>query len=413
MGMAKDRRKKKTEHVIVTEGKTKPVGKKKNKGKTVLLVLLIVLLLASVLFVVLIGKYALDQIRSSENDTPSVDLTQFQTTPDENKDKVGYYVIGVLGDEGEPMAALSLLCHDKLSGTVNILQLPQETYLGETADWAVTKVGEVWANPKPLDWCETCGQRLYPAAIADGRHAACGTPTSTKTGSSVVNLMSVFNDQYAMPVDGYFLFSKESLIKLIDLLDGLDVDLEKAMTVGEIEYKKGVQTLDGASALHYLSMRDKEEKGELDRLVRQRKVLSALLQRLTAKTDEVLLDDLLDPLMKGSTPIRTNISTKNMVAMLAAFRWIPLDKMTAYIMPGEWAAANSTTYFSIHRAELAALLAASFNPYGRTISEADLLVTEIALNKQSDMRAATLAETAVPQQGASVTTGTTGTTAQQ
>lgn len=88
------------------------------------------------------------------------------------------------------------------------------------------------------------------------------------------------------------------------------------MTVGDITYEAGVQPLDGEAALAYITNRESGVSGDIDRLVRQRKVYSAILQRLFRSSREELEEDVLGALQQGSTPIRSNSDYEDMINIL-------------------------------------------------------------------------------------------------
>lgn len=245
-----------------------------------------------------------------------------------------------------------------------------DTYLGDSDLFAVKKTSEVWGNPKPVIWCEYEAKRVYSDEVADGKHTYCGHEVTEKAGSASGGLISIFNEQYAMPVDNFFLLPQEALVKLVDLVDGVDVQIDSKQKLGGITYEPGVQTLGGQAALEYVLQKDKGVGGDIDRLLRQRRVMLALFQRLSAREVKDLKDNIIGPLMNGSTPIRSNSGTAAMRSMLIKPSNKEMDEMTlslalstmlhdmgqvqladitACVIPGEAASANSVAYYSVHR----------------------------------------------------------------
>lgn len=389
-------------------------------GKIVLIVLLVILILVTLAFIIVVGKTIYESLTAKKN-VPEVDLTDFDTTPVSDQDKVAYYLVGLMGAEDDsPTELLSLVCYDKKAGKISILQVPQSTYIGEDPDWEVRSIGAVWPNPKPLDWCEYCRKPVYAPEIAESKHTVCNTTLTQKAGSSYENLIGIFNDQYSMPVDQFFMVPQEAFVKLVDLVDGVDVQIDSKQKLGGITYEPGVQTLGGQAALEYVLQKDKGVGGDIDRLLRQRRVMLALFQRLSAREVKDLKDNIIGPLMNGSTPIRSNSGTAAMRSMLIKPSNKEMDEMTlslalstmlhdmgqvqladitACVIPGEAASANSVAYYSVHRAELATLLNSSFNPYGIAVTEANLQVTELAAGGASDTHTQAMSEIAVPQSG--------------
>ena len=401
----------------------KPAGtrKKNTRGRKVVIILLVVLIVISLLFIFFTGRYLYLQIASPKESASDTPLSSYDTTPETDVDKVAYFAFGLMGATAtDPTELLSLVCYDKQAKTIRILEIPMDTYLGDSDLFAVKKTSEVWGNPKPVIWCEYEAKRVYSDEVADGKHTYCGHEVTEKAGSASGGLISIFNEQYAMPVDNFFLLPQEALVKLVDLVDGVDVQIDSKQKLGGITYEPGVQTLGGQAALEYVLQKDKGVGGDIDRLLRQRRVMLALFQRLSAREVKDLKDNIIGPLMNGSTPIRSNSGTGAMRSMLIKPSNKEMDEMTlslalstmlhdmgqvqladitACVIPGEAASANSVAYYSVHRAELATLLNSSFHPYGIAVTEANLQVTELAAGGASDTHTQAMSEIAVPQSG--------------
>ena len=389
--------------------KTAAQKRKKNEKtkKTVLIVVLVTIIVALLVFLIVGVVSVYKAISTPEQDPGEVNLTQHTTTPEADQDKVAYYILGILGAdeedkpaESKPTEALSLLCWDKKQGAVNILQLPMDTYYGGST---AKRISDIWASPAPLNWCETCGKRLSDSEIADGKHTVCGTKVTQKKGSSSQELLRAFNEQLGLPVDGYFLIPQEALVKLVNLLGGVDVNLEAAMTVGDVDYPAGVQTLDGEAARYYAMNTSGGINGDIDRMLKQRKVLLGVFQRLVRQTESQLSNDTIGPLMNGSTPILSDHTRQEMIEILLAMKDISPASMTAYILPGGSVKQDDGTYFAANRASLSALLNEAFTPYGSKV-QADALALPAESEGEPDTHKQVLSEIAVTQSGAVATT---------
>lgn len=393
--MAKDNRKKKAVKAqVVRTDAASSVKRKQVRGRRIVAIAATVFL---VLLVVL-GAFMVNEALRQRGAGGNVDseLNKPQITPEANQGKVAYYVVGLLGaDENAATEALMLVAYDKEKNSINVLEVPQDTYLGDSDLWSVKKAGQVWGNPAPLDWCDFEGKRIYKAEIQD--HINAGHPVSQRKGSASYNLISVFNEQYSMPVDEHFMIPQAGFVKLVNLVGGIDVELESNLKVGDITYKKGVATLDGEAALQYILTRKNGVKGDIDRIVRQRKVFLGLFQALCSQTKEELEQESLTPVMKGSTPIRTNMSTADLVALVQTLATVKVENMTAQLLPGEVTAFNSDSYYTVHREDLITQLNTYFNPYGEPITEADIQVVELAKGSGSDVHFQVLSEIAVNQ----------------
>lgn len=397
---------------------TAPTSRRKKKkngppiGKIILTVFALLFLAALIWFGITL--FHLVKSFTSNADEPT---TSTVITSQENSN-VAYYVIGLMGKEKADGTTgrtqmVSLVCYDKKAKTVNVMQIPTGTYLGDNEHFAVKTVGGVWSNPMPLQWCETCGKQVFEPEITDGKHnvtlengKACNTKITKKTGSAVGNLLEVFSYQYSITIDNYYILPQPAFVKLVDLVGGVDVKLDEAMTLGDdISYDAGVQTLDGESALEYVLGDWESVNGELKNLTHQRQVYVALFERLMATDEKALYDDVLYPLMKGSTPIRTkrdhDISDdiQLMTNLLLDLNKLDRSAISVCILPGEVATKEGSTFYSVHKEELATLLNQSFNPYGQPLAVQDLKMEEISNTEKSDTKTATFDKLLVKQSG--------------
>lgn len=383
---------------MAKDNRRKTVGKKRRtalRGKRLVMVAGAVCCVLLVIF----GIVLVNAIKNAnQKDGSESDVNAYDTTPVSQQKKVAYYAVGLLGEEEtSPTSALFLLCHDKKKKALNVLEIPGSTYLGDSELWIEKKAGNVWGNPAPLDWCDFEGKRIYKAQIAECEEQ--GHTVSQKIGSASYNLISIFNEQYALPVDGYFMIPQDAFIKLVDLLGGLDVRLDSAVTLGEIKFSAGVKTLDGAGALAYITMGGNTVDAELKRIERQRRVFFALFQRLCAQSEEQLTEDSLLPVMKGSTPFRTRTSNNDMLKIVDAWKEISAEKVTAMVLPGQAATLEGTSYYSVNRQQLIEVLNTYFNPYGDEITEAHVQVNEISGGGNADTKLQTMDQIAVEQSG--------------
>ena len=387
--------------------RTKSKKKQKNVGKIVLTVLMLIVVAVGIAFVVTV----LDILFGSSGSSNWPDTHSYDTTPEAYADKVSYYMVGVLGEESDDdMMMVSVICHDKKAGTMQIMEIPRQTYLGNADKWSAETVAGVWADPIPLKWCETCRKQVFEPEITDGKHnvKGCDTDITMKTGSSVENLMEVSNDFLGLPIDQYFILPKEAVLKLVNLVGGIDVELDKSMKVGDISYKAGIQTIDGEAAIAYMEPAKSTVTAELEMMTKRRQVMFALFERLRQKSadavtlfeasdEEVLKDDIITPLQYGSTPIRTELEPDEIVTFLADLSTVEAENVTVYTLPGEATIQNKVTYFTVHLDEMLTLLNKEFNPYGETITQADIVAKQIDSDEKSNVNEQTMAQILVPQ----------------
>lgn len=88
-----------------------------------------------------------------------------------------------------------------------------------------------------------------------------------------------------VPIDHYVRLKLEALPAMVDLLGGIEIDVEKNMRYRDraadlkIALKKGRQVLDGAQAEQYVRFRH-DENGDIGRVQRQQVFLQAMLDKL-------------------------------------------------------------------------------------------------------------------------------------
>lgn len=173
------------------------------------------------------------------------------------------------------------------------------------------------------------------------------------------------------------------------------------MTVGDITYGSGVQTVDGEAAVSYITPSKNTISTELEMMKKRRQVMFALFERLRLKCadavtlfeasdDKVLGDEIISLLQYGSTPMRTGLDTDEIIEFLADLKVVPAENITVYTLPGEATVQNKKTYFTVHTDELLTLLNGQFNPYGETITQADIVAKQIDDDEASDMQQQTM-----------------------
>ena len=212
------------------KGGTGKKAAKKPVGKTIMWTLMALLVVLCIVLFLIVYPLIKDMFGggSSEIIVPDEDVIGFTQTPSEISDKVNYYLVGLFGEEiTEQMDSLALVCYDKDAGKVNVMEVPTDTILSNDDDhWTVRKIGNVWGNPKAIDWCDECKKRVFDPEIENKTHTVCGAALTSKEGSAPTNLIEAFNYEFSMPIDNYYLFQHGSLKETVDFLGGLDVKLE-------------------------------------------------------------------------------------------------------------------------------------------------------------------------------------------
>lgn len=406
---------------------TNKKGKKPFPWEWIVVSIVPLIALAAVLvFFWLIGSFDSEEGRSLSAEQ----MVEYTVTPDAISDRVSYYAVGLSGESSKDrLSAVGVLCFDREKNTLSMVQMPVTTYLGKDTDFATKVLGDVWAKPQPVAFCSSHMVRLTEEEIEDDTHVGCGAPVEMRKGSASGDLVRVFNEQYGLPIDNFVVIPEKGLAQLIDALDGVDIKLSKKTTLDGKTYDAGVQTLPGEAAVTYITSYSYKKTAASDRsrMLRQRQVFSAVLQRIAAKEmeDLFLVEDgatvgIFGELMVGEHPIRFNSNSygkqrlvqcssdeaENMKATEAIAQFfyqlsqVPQKSITCSILPGEETKSGSTTVYTINRKQTIALLNDQMNPYGLTLDEETVTAQQAVIKAdKADLETATLDSVAQPQTG--------------
>ena len=133
-------------------------------------------------------------------------------------------------------------------------------------------------------------------------------------------------------VDYYVLTNFNGFAKMVDILGGVTIDVEKRMyrPTEDINLKPGVQHLNGRNALAYVRFRD-DALGDIGRTERQQKFLKAFSEEML-KTQTIFKIPSLVPELKEN--VETNMGTKAMLDLAKlALKFSP-DDLVAQTLPG-------------------------------------------------------------------------------
>ena len=331
----------------------KPKKAKNKKARLIVALLIVALLVATVLTVLNLRLFS---------DGTSIDNDW--KTPSYLRDKtMNILVCGVdydVNDEGhqETMTDVIMVVNlDMEADKATILQIPRDTYVGE--DLVFT--GKINA--------------LYNWGYLDEPAGAGG----------IGQLIETINDQFKLPIDHYVTISMEGFRKAVDMLGGVDVTIEKEMTINvkdkdeniidTIVLEPGTHTLSGELADHFVRNRDYTQ-ADIERVNVQRYFLAALMNKATALSTSELVS-----LANAIYPyLETDFSIQELISLAMEAKNLSGDSVTAVRIPveyiekyGKW----GLDVLTVHRADLADMLNEYMRPYSDPVPETDLEVIEI------------------------------------
>lgn len=120
-----------------------------------------------------------------------------------------------------------------------------------------------------------------------------------------------------IPIDYFALVNFKGFTKVIDEVGGVTVDVPFSFNDIDKEwnryyFKKGEQTLNGDEALVYSRMRKKDPRGDFGRNLRQRQIVTGLVDQLSSPKTLFKIDDLAKVVGKN---IETNMSIREALAL--------------------------------------------------------------------------------------------------
>lgn len=139
-----------------------------------------------------------------------------------------------------------------------------------------------------------------------------------------------------MPVHYYVALDFRGFVEIVDLLGGVDLDVEKNMNYEDpvqdlyIHLRAGPQHLDGETALKYVRYRN---DSDIRRIERQQKFMEVLTDKMFRVGTLWKLPDLVEQL---TTNVRTNMEVKTMLKLASLAAGLERDKITMAMVPGDF-----------------------------------------------------------------------------
>lgn len=200
---------------------------------------------------------------------------------------------------------------DPINKTVNVLSIPRDTRVLIPEHRYHDKINAAFAYG---------GEKMARRVVAN------------LTGCSI-------NHYIALRVNG--------LINVIDILGGVEIDVEKDMRYVDhtakldIDIKKGRQVLDGKQAHHYIRFRH-DEIGDIGRVQRQQKFINAVTAKLLSPTILVKLPQLIQAAKEN---IMTDMTDKELLKLANFARKIQRQDIKMVMLPGRFGNIGGGSYW--------------------------------------------------------------------
>jgi polyisoprenyl-teichoic acid--peptidoglycan teichoic acid transferase len=136
-------------------------------------------------------------------------------------------------------------------------------------------------------------------------------------------------------IDYYMKTNIEGLKRTVDILGGVEIDIEKDMHYTDrhgglyINLRKGYRHLNGDQALQYVRFRH-DALGDITRIQRQQKFLRAVARRMMAPENVTKLTTVIGEIMSN---VETNMSGKDLVALARLSKQIQPETLQMEMLP--------------------------------------------------------------------------------
>ena len=157
--------------------------------------------------------------------------------------------------------------------------------------------------------------------------------------------------RFNLKIDNYVIFNFTNFKHMIDILGGVDVNVEKNMYYRDpydgqdglvIDLQKGLQHLDGEKAMEYVRYRD--EEGDIGRVGRQQKFLNAFLNKLTSPEKFLKLPAIAREIFSS---IETDMSISDWLDVVGYLRPSQKFEIKSMMLPGHPEMINDISYWIV------------------------------------------------------------------
>ena len=152
-----------------------------------------------------------------------------------------------------------------------------------------------------------------------------------------------------VPMDYYVLVDIQAFERIIDALDGVDINVEKRMYYEDpwdddgglvIDLYPGMQHMDGKKAIQYVRFRDGE--GDIGRIARQQHFMQAVMEKLLSPAVLPKLPKMMEEIRSA---VETDMPLKEMVSLAQLLPSIREHGMTSEMVPGSPAYLEDISYW--------------------------------------------------------------------
>lgn len=228
------------------------------------------------------------------------------------------------------------------AGRINILLLGTDSEIGNESRTDTIILASVDTEQKKLSFLSIPRDtRVNIPSYGDNRINAANHLGGVELVKETISKL------LKVPIDYYVLTNFEGFIGIVDILGGVEIDVEQNMKCrvydGVINLEKGIQRLDGEKALQYVRFRY-DKLGDISRTQRQQKFLVALAKEMMQAKNVVKLPALIPQLQKT---VETDLTLAQLLGLARDGNNYDLDNITVQTLPGNFATINGGSYWVV------------------------------------------------------------------
>ena len=266
----------------------------------------------------------------------------------------GQYTILFLGmdESGELSDVDWILQFDLIAGSMNILQIPRDSYMPDYASYSTTKFNSIYHS----------GQ---------------------ETGvTPIQRVVDAIRENFCIYVDAYVKLNCVDIANIVDSVGGIPITLPEQITYeADKVLPAGEQTLNGQQSEWFVRFRHGYAEGDIGRVKAQRIFLAAAMEKMLNMSQTELMSAM-QKIYKNQW-IATDLSLEqiSMVADFASQR-LTMDNVNVFMVPGEGATyypgdGSAQSVYSIHKSATIDLLNGHFRPYQNEIYPEESAIVEL------------------------------------
>ena len=163
-----------------------------------------------------------------------------------------------------------------------------------------------------------------------------------------------------MPIDYFVKINYQSFPRIIDLLGGVDIYVDKRLHYTDysgklfINIPKGQQHMDGKTALGYVRFRH-DPLGDIGRVQRQQKFMNIIVNKLKSPAIIPKIPALIE---EAVAAVDTDLTPLEMLKLLQFANSLPSDRIRMFMAPGKSGYSKNISYWILDNVAFSMQLAA-------------------------------------------------------